>query len=214
MTDKLPVYSVVVSREDDLWVAVVEDIPAGATDVERFEELPEAVRDLISTLLDVEADSFWIDWHYRQGNHDLTDLIEHLREWEDLATRAARNRDLSRKAVVESMRSAGLSYREIADVIGTSYQRVGQLLSDSGVDLMAPHHGVTSIVQAKWTRQLRNTVIHGATVEGQPTPYEGVLIALLDSVRRVRPDSRRDLLSTTASVLKDAATDKDFLRSH
>jgi hypothetical protein len=214
VTDKLPVYSVVVSREDDLWVAVVEDIPAGATDVERFEELPEAVRDLISTLLDVEADSFWIDWHYRQGNHDLTDLIEHLREWEDLATRAARNRDLSRKAVVESMRSAGLSYREIADVIGTSYQRVGQLLSDSGVDLMAPHHGVTSIVQAKWTRQLRNTVIHGATVEGQPTPYEGVLIALLDSVRRVRPDSRRDLLSTTASVLKDAATDKDFLRSH
>jgi len=24
------------------------------------------VRDLISTLLDVEPDSFWLDWHYRQ----------------------------------------------------------------------------------------------------------------------------------------------------
>ena len=66
MTDKLPVYSVTVSTEDDLWVALVEGIPVGATDVERFEELPEAVRDLISTLLDVEPDSFWLDWHYRQ----------------------------------------------------------------------------------------------------------------------------------------------------
>ncbi len=133
MTDELPVYSVTVSREDGLWVAVVEGVPAGATDVERFEELREAVRDLISTLLDVEPDSFWIEWHYRQGSLDLTDLIEHLREWEDLAERAARNRDASRRAVVASMHSAGLSYREIADVIGISYQRVGQLLSDNSL---------------------------------------------------------------------------------
>jgi hypothetical protein len=213
VTDKLPAYSVTVSREDDLWVAVVEGIPAGATDVERFEELPEAVRDLISTLLDVEPDSFWIDWHYRQGSHDLTDLIEHLREWEDLAERAARNRDASRRAVVESMHSAGLSYREIADVIGISYQRVGQLLSGSGAGVPAPDHRAISIVLAKWIRQFQNTVIHGNALDGPPTPFEGVLIALLDSVRRLPPDSRHDLLFTTASVLEDAATDKDFLLS-
>lgn len=214
MTDQLPVYSVTVSREDDLWVAVVEGVPAGATDVERFEELPEAVRDLISTLLDVEPDSFWIDWHYRLGSHDLTDLIEHLREWEDLAERAARNRDASRRAVVESMHSAGLSYREIADVIGISYQRVGQLLSVSGTDVVPVRaHGATPMVQAKWTRRLRSATFHGDAADGHPTPFEGVLIALLDSVRRLPPDSRHDLLSTTASVLEDAATDKDFLLS-
>lgn len=67
MVDKIPaVHSVIVSREDDLWVAEVDGIPAGATDVERFEELPDAVRDLISSLLDTEPDSFRIDWHYRR----------------------------------------------------------------------------------------------------------------------------------------------------
>ena len=213
MTDELPVYSVTVSREDGLWVAVVEGVPAGATDVERFEELREAVRDLISTLLDVEPDSFWIEWHYRQGSLDLTDLIEHLREWEDLAERAARNRDASRRAVVASMHSAGLSYREIADVIGISYQRVGQLLSDSGTGAPVPNHVPVSLGLAKWIRPFRNTVIHGSALDGQPTPFEGVLIALLDSVCRLPPDSRHDLLSTTASVLEDAATDKDFLSS-
>lgn len=212
MTDKLPVHSVIVSREDDLWVAVVEGLPAGATDTERFEDLPEAVRDLISTLLGVEPDSFWIDWHYRQGDHDLTDLIEHLREWEDLAERAARSRDAIRRTAVESMRSAGLSYREIADVVGISHQRVGQLLSESDTGAPVRDRGVTPMVQAKWTREL--VMILDGTVEGQPTPYEAVLIALLDSARRIRPDSRRDLLSATASVLEDAATDKEFLRSH
>ena len=56
MIDQLPSYSVVVSREDGLWVAVVDGLPAGATDVERFEELDEAVRDLITFLADVEPD--------------------------------------------------------------------------------------------------------------------------------------------------------------
>ena len=212
MTDQLPVHSVIVSREDDLWVAVVEGIPAGATDVERFEDLPEAVRDLISTLLDVEPDSFWIDWHYRQGGHDLTGLIAGLREWEDLAERAVRNRDASRKAVVTAMHAAGLSYREIADVIGISHQRVGQLIG--GREVVVSAFSSVPTVQVGRTRQLRNKVVHGDTAAGEPTPFEGVLVALLDSVLRVRPDSRHDLLSATASVLEDAATDKDFLLSH
>jgi hypothetical protein len=55
--DQLPVHSVVVSREDGLWVAVVQGLAAGATDVERCAELPGAVRDLIATLLDVEPDA-------------------------------------------------------------------------------------------------------------------------------------------------------------
>jgi hypothetical protein len=200
-----------VSREDDLWVAVVAGIPGGATDAERFADLPEAVSDLISTLLDVEPDSFWIDWHYRQDSHDLTDLIGHLREWEDLAERAARGRDASRHLVVESMHSAGLSYREIADVIGVSHQRVGQLLSDRGARAIPE---ARSMVQAKWTRQLRNAMPHDESADEGLSPFEAVLIALLDSVRRTRPDGRHDLLSTTASVLEDAADDTEFLRAH
>lgn len=213
MTDVLPVYSVVVSREEELWVAVVDSIPAGATDVERFEDLPDAVSDMIATLVDAEPDEFWIDWHYRQGDHDFTDLIEQLREWEKLAERAARNRDITRRAVVEAMHSAGLSYREIADVIGVSHQRVGQLLSTPQIDVAFPQHRVDVLLRPKWIRQLRNTAIHGGAVDGQPSPFEAALIALLDSARRVPPDSRHDLLAATASLLDEASTDREFLMS-
>ncbi|HEX5407311.1 MAG TPA: hypothetical protein VFX16_33985 [Pseudonocardiaceae bacterium] len=200
---QLPVHSVTVSREDDRWVAAVHDIPTGTTDVERFEELPAAVRDLIATLLVVEPDSFWIDWHYRMGQHDLTSAIGHLREWEDMADRAARNRDGSRRAAVAAMRSAGLSYREIAEVIGMSHQRVGQLLAepDQVVDIQFPT-GI-SVVPEKWRQ----------SDAGQPTPFESALIELLHSALRTRPDSRHSLLSTSAATLADAADDPEFLYS-
>jgi hypothetical protein len=128
MTDQLPVHSVLVSRQDDLWVAVVDGVPGGATDVKHFEDLHDAVNDLIATLTDTEVGDFWVEWRYRQGSYELTELILDLRQWEKQAEVASLNRDAARKAVVEAMRTAGLSYREIADVLGISFQRVGQLV--------------------------------------------------------------------------------------
>ncbi|MEV0359256.1 hypothetical protein AB0H71_24690 [Nocardia sp. NPDC050697] len=213
MTDQLPVYSVSVSREDDLWVAVVDGVPGGATDVEQFGELPGAVSDLIATLLDIDPDDFWIEWHYRQNGHDFTELVERLQEWEKLADRAARSRDASRLAAVEAMRAAGLSYRAIADAIGISHQRVGQLLADSEVELRGESPEQGWIVQAKWGHQLRNSIVHGQSDGERPSPYEAVLLALLTSALRVRPDSRHELLAQTANVLEDVARDSEFLRS-
>ena len=157
MTDRLPTYSVVVSREDGLWVAVVEGLPAGATDVEKFEDLHDAVCDLIASLEETDPDSFWIDWHYQLGTQDLTVLIENLREWEHLAEHAARHRDVTRKAAVESMRSAGLSYREIADVIGLSHQRIGQLVAEPRSRRRCQPHGeLYAVVDAKLSQRLQD----------------------------------------------------------
>lgn len=202
MSDELPVYSVTVSREGDLWVAVVDGLSAGATDVERFAELPDAVRDLICTLLDLEPDDFWIDWRYRQGEHDLTDLVAHLRQWDAQADRATRNRDRIRWLAMTSMHSAGLSYREIADVVGLSHQRVGQVLSRSDADAV-PMPTLAPVGRAQ----------RGEAENQTPSPAEAALAALLDSVRSVRPDARHALLTTTASLLQNAANDPEFLQS-
>ena len=213
MIDQLPSYSVLVTREDGLWVAIVDGLPAGATDVEKFEELDDAVRDLIAFLADIEPDSFWIDWRYRLGTQDLTVLIENLREWEHLAEQATRHRDATRRAVVESMRAAGLSYREIADVVGLSHQRIGQLVAEDEHVSAPPPDRLREFVDSRLTLRVRDPEAHGLGGD-VPSPFESVLVALLSSVRRVRPDSRGELLSGTASVLADVATDKEFLHSH
>jgi hypothetical protein len=210
--DQLPAYSVVVSREVGLWVAVVEGLAAGATDVEKFEDLEDAVRDLIASLVEIEPDSFWIDWQYRLGTQDLTVLIANLREWESLAEQATRHRDATRRALVESMRSAGLSYREIADVVGLSHQRIGQLVAEDEQAADQSPEGLCEFVDAKVTLRSHRPDTHGHHRDA-PSPFESVLIALLASARRVRPEARSGLLSGTASVLADVAADKEFLHS-
>ncbi|GAA3053636.1 hypothetical protein [Actinokineospora globicatena] len=196
MTERLPTYSVVVSREDDLWVAVVERLPGGATDVERFGELPDAVRDLISTLVGVEPDAFWIEWRYQQGGADLTQVIETFRQWERLAAQVVRYRDSSRLAAVRGLRAAGLSYREIADVIVVSHQRIGQLLDKSGGADVAEKSPV-SVDEAAGDGDR----------SGVATPFDMLVAALLDSARRLPAASRSGLLATAASLLREASVD-------
>jgi len=57
------VYEVTVSREDDLWVAVVAGLVPAATDVEHFGDLETEVRDLIAGLTDSDPDDFALTWH-------------------------------------------------------------------------------------------------------------------------------------------------------
>ena len=222
MTDQLPVYTVTVFREDDLWVAVVDGLAGGATDVEHFEDLPEAVSDLIATLVDADRQNFWIDWHYRQGNHELTEIIQDLRQWEKQAQLSSQNRDAARIAAVEAMRNAGLSYREIADAIGTSHQRIGQLLDQNLPHIassLKDYRFGTATMDSQWTpelaRKLRNVVVHGVRVSGDHeylSPIEAALVSLLDSARQLSPSARQGLLSVTAEVLEEVAADEEFLR--
>ena len=55
-------YTVAVANEGNVWTAVVEGLPGGATEVDRFAELHDAAYDLIATLTDTDPGSFTIDW--------------------------------------------------------------------------------------------------------------------------------------------------------
>jgi predicted XRE-type DNA-binding protein len=223
MSDELPIYSVTVSREDNLWVAVVDGLPGGATDVERFEDLREAVHDLIATLQDVEPGNFWVQWRFRQGSHELFDELRELRQWEKQAELALANRDAVRRAAIETMRQAGLSYREIADVIGMSHQRVGQLLEgDRGADVRFSN---TAAQFKRWAGSHAHMLQHltgsrshdpsqtDAPLSGQfyMTPLEVAILLILDSALQLSPLDRRNLLVAIVKVLEDVAKDDGFL---
>lgn len=127
MTAGWATYRVHVSREDDLWVSVVEGLPGGATDTEHFADVEDEVRDLVAGLTDTGPDSFSLELHLEQGGREYTPVVARLREQEENARRAIEQRDASRRVAVTAMRNANLSYRAIAEVLGLSHQRVAQL---------------------------------------------------------------------------------------
>jgi uncharacterized protein YegJ (DUF2314 family) len=69
MNAPVPTWVATVSREEGLWVAVVDGRPGGATDVEHFDDLEVEVRDLISGLVDADPDGFDIAWRFEQNGH-------------------------------------------------------------------------------------------------------------------------------------------------
>jgi DNA-directed RNA polymerase specialized sigma24 family protein len=130
VSTRRPAWAVTVTREDGLWVAVVDGLAGGATDVEHFDELDTEVRDLVAGLTDVDPHEFDIEWHFQQNGHDYTPVLQRLREWETATENAIKHRDASRQAAIAAMRNAALSYREIADILGLSHQRIAQLAAE------------------------------------------------------------------------------------
>lgn len=124
-------YEVTVTRNENLWAAVISDLPPsviGTTDVEHFGELETEVRDLIAGLTESGPDSFDLDWRFEIRGRDVTDAIVQLAQAEDGLRRAAQARDKARARALDVLHGTGLSQAVIGDVLGLSHQRIHQLL--------------------------------------------------------------------------------------
>lgn len=127
-------YAVTVTRDGNLWAAVVHGLPPhviGATDAERFADLEADVRELVAGLTDSDLDSFGLEWHLELDGRDLTEAVNTLRRAESEFEAAARARETAREALLKDLADAGLSQAAIGDVLGISHQRVHQLLKAS-----------------------------------------------------------------------------------
>ncbi len=129
-------YDVTVTRDDSLWVALVDGV--GATDVEHFSDLDIEVRDYIAGMTDADPDDFAIQWRYEVNGRDVTDALarfmaaeRELREVMEVEAVKAAERDAARLDAIKVVRAAGLSQRVAADVVGLSHQRVHQLVNST-----------------------------------------------------------------------------------
>lgn len=127
-------YDVIVTREDNLWVADIVGLTA-ATDVEHFASLDVEVRDLIAGLTDTEPDDFAINWRYEVNGRDVTDRFHRflaveaeLRAQTRRAQELQERRDAERLALLRDLAEAGLSQRAIGDAVALSHQRVHQII--------------------------------------------------------------------------------------
>lgn len=124
-------YDVTITREDDLWVAVVHGLPehvVGAFDGERLAELVDDAAEVVAGLTDTDAGQIELRWRFEVNGRDVTDSLGRLLALEhDLRPRLA-ERDEVRARVIRELTEAGLSRRATGDAVGLSGARIQQLV--------------------------------------------------------------------------------------
>ncbi len=123
-------YTVVVTREDDQWLADVPNVPGAHTFARSLPGLIRAVREVI-VLMDDEANlpedarvPLALEF---PDNALLAEANELARERRDLAEREARNQRATADEAAK-LTTAGYSVRDAAEVLGISPGRVSQLV--------------------------------------------------------------------------------------
>jgi hypothetical protein len=57
-------YAVTLSRDEQVWIAVVAGLAGGTTETRQLDHLEADVRDLIAGLTDADAGSIELTWEY------------------------------------------------------------------------------------------------------------------------------------------------------
>jgi DNA-binding NarL/FixJ family response regulator len=123
-------YQVVVTREDEHWLADVPELQGAHTYARSLPALDQAVREVVvlaAGLPDEAMPGLSLEYDYRTGDPDLDvtalEVRRLRREADELAAAAA-----ARTAqAVARLATRGLSVRDIAALLGISPQRVSQL---------------------------------------------------------------------------------------
>lgn len=141
MDGPLTTYRVVVSREDPWWTAVAygDGLPphGAATETRTIADLEDKIRDLIVLRTDADmrlpydkaVHTFDLDWRYdlpQEAADALRDYQKSKRELAEAQDRYAVRAEQAAAALTDSVHA---SVRDVAALMGISYQRVSQLLA-------------------------------------------------------------------------------------
>ena len=115
---------VVIKRDPEDSTAWLVNV-AGARGAQSFgRSLAEAKRhavEVVALWFDAEPDQFEIDWDIRLG-----ELSKPLTQARTAIAHAEADRE-RRDEAVRALKAAGMSYRDIADLLGLSHQRIAQI---------------------------------------------------------------------------------------
>lgn len=128
-------YHVDVYRDDRWWMIRVPELDGtqGINEVisqaRRYAEIESQARDLIALVADVAPSTIELDLHITVENLDVTATAEQIATDRKAAAEAERRfLDESARAARE-LKAAGVTLRDIGDIIGVSFQRAGQLVA-------------------------------------------------------------------------------------
>lgn len=129
--EAMSTYQVIVTREDDLWVAEAHGVPenvVGVMDYESLTELHEDVPLWLADLLNVPDEDVGVEYRYEVGGRDVTETMRRLFSTEAQLRELTAEREHARKQALAALSDAGLSQRAMASALDISHQRVHQLV--------------------------------------------------------------------------------------
>jgi DNA-directed RNA polymerase specialized sigma24 family protein len=119
-------YEVRATRSGDWWAIDVPGLLGAHTQARRLDHVEHMAREVISLLLDIPEDSFDVRVQ-AELDDEWARLLRETREARSAADEASeRAQRLVRTAIV-TLQGAGLSTREVGQLLGVTHQRVQQL---------------------------------------------------------------------------------------
>jgi hypothetical protein len=122
-------YDVNVTREGRWWMV---EIPAldGLTQARRLSEVEDMAASYIAVTLDVPLSSVELGRvHIEAGSVDASAVAAEISALRTQAVEAEARAGKLMRSTAEAMSHEGVPIRDIGEVLGVSYQRVGQLLN-------------------------------------------------------------------------------------
>ena len=122
-------YQVTATRDGDWWSLVASDVGGRevASQSRRLDQADAAIREAIALVLDVEDDAFDVDITPELERVDVSEetleVLALRRELAELSDRARRRTP----AAVAELRAAGLTVRDVAQLLGVTPSRISQI---------------------------------------------------------------------------------------
>lgn len=122
-------YRVTATRDGDWWSLVAHDVEGRevASQSRRLDQADAAIREAIALVLDVDGGAFEVDispdLRHVEVSKDTLEALELRRALAELSDRARRRTP----AAVAELRAAGLTVRDIAQLLGVTPSRVSQI---------------------------------------------------------------------------------------
>ncbi|MGH8867694.1 MAG: hypothetical protein ACRDYU_06840, partial [Actinomycetes bacterium] len=123
-------YRVLVTREDDAWLADVKGLSGAHTYARSLAGLDRSVREVIVLMADLpdeDLDSVDVAYEYRTGSTEVDKEAGRLRRLRADLDRQSRDVNARTAKLARELVAAGWSVRDVGALLGISPQRVSQL---------------------------------------------------------------------------------------
>lgn len=127
-------HRVVVTREEDNWLADAPDLEGTHTFARTLANLDRSIREAVVLATgepDEALSSLQFDWQFRTGDSTVDSAAE-IRERRRAASQMTLDAVHDTEALAIRLSASGYSVRDIAWLTGISHQRVSQLTSKAG----------------------------------------------------------------------------------